>query len=132
MTKPTPEQYIELYNLLFDDNLSIKDYEGMEEEIEDDILPEIVDELIKYGYDGDYSYQSMYWFIKGLKVSKPSIAPKEAPKINENKPINPSDVSLKPTQTRVLNFHFRPDINDKQLKNVFLRPLKFRNHLRMI
>lgn len=119
----TNEQYLELYNLLFDANIDIKDYEGMEEEIKDDILPELVDELIKYGYDGDYTYQSMYWFIKGLKVSKPSITPKEAPKINENKPFNPSDVTLKPTQTKTLKFHFRPDINDKQLKNVFLRPL---------
>ena len=63
MSNPTNEQCIELYNLLFDTDIDIKDYEGMEEEIEDDTLPEIVDELIKYGYDGDYSYQSMFWFI---------------------------------------------------------------------
>ena len=32
----TNEQYLELYNLLFDANIDIKDYEGMEEEIKDD------------------------------------------------------------------------------------------------
>ena len=29
MSNPTNEQYIELYNLLFDANVDIKDYEGM-------------------------------------------------------------------------------------------------------
>ena len=38
MSNPTNEQYIELYNLLFDANVDVKDYEGMEEEIEDDMM----------------------------------------------------------------------------------------------
>ena len=120
-TEPTYKQYIELHNLLFDTDIDVKKYKT---ETMEHIIDDFLHELEKYGYDGDYSYQSMYWFIKGLKVSKPTITPKEAPKINENKPFKPLDVSLKPTQTRVLKFHFRPDINDKQLKNVFLRPLK--------
>ena len=108
------DQLIELYYILFDVDIGYIDYGN---------FLEIVKVLRENGYDGDNNYQSMFWFIKGLKVNKPIITPKEASKLNENKPFEPSNVTLKPTQTRVLKFHYRPDINDKQLQNVFLRPL---------
>ena len=81
MTKPTPEQYIELYNLLFNEDVDIKFYKenGIEELVEEDTMPQIVEELTKHEYNGDYSYQSMYRFIKGLKNNKPTITPKEEP-----------------------------------------------------
>ena len=123
MTELTNERIIELYNLLFDASIIIEDYEGEENLIRSDLMNELINKLDEYGYDGEYEYQPLFWFIKGLKVTKPSITPKEAPKINENKPFNPTDVTLKPTKTHSLKFHFRPDIKDKQLNDVFLRPL---------
>ena len=57
--KPTPEQYIELYNLLFNEDVDIKFYKenGIEELVEEDTMPQIVEELTKHEYNGDYSYQ---------------------------------------------------------------------------
>ena len=70
------EKLVELENLIHDDNNTVDDwlvaFDNDVEKARDDLIDAISEALfIKYGYDGENDYNSMYWFAKGLKLQKP-------------------------------------------------------------
>ena len=89
------QQQIDLFNLFYGFNSVVEDYDDLsDEEFEEQAWFPFLEDIVDKGYDGEEEYYPIYWFIKGMKANT------EAPKIDENKPINPSEVKLKPTTTK--------------------------------
>ena len=64
------QNYIDLMNNFYDSDLTTDDFNNDEF---NDIVSDFINDLTEAGYDGNNDLNSIYWFIKGLKLPPPSI-----------------------------------------------------------